>query len=170
MNENYFDDCMIKNKNQPNQLILPENDINITENKLEIRRIDSINNIDSLNNKMIDAETQTDSEFMEKQNDELNNEKNKNKELYNTIVKLQNENTIVSNNLKEMIQLVNYLTKINDTDNTLAKLNQRTQDGINNQEPNIDSIKNKITLMANRDLRLRFAFPFTSILSRNFKY
>jgi len=60
-------------------------------------------------------------------------------------IKLKQQITNVTNNFNELLQLVSHLVKID------------------NLNPEIESIKRNLTIIVNRELRLKYAFPFINI-------
>lgn len=67
------------------------------------------------------------------------------------LLKLQTANIKLVNNFKDIAQLINVFTKID----------------LNN--PQIDIIRTQLTILVNRELRMKYPFPFINLLSKSSK-
>lgn len=75
----------------------------------------------------------------------------KNSKLNLQIATMKYDNKKIKQNYNELLQLVMLITKLD----------------INN--PDIDIIRNKLTILVNREIRLKYVFPFTNIFSKILK-
>lgn len=132
-----------------------DNDLEIIEKVNEPQIIIRYNNLGKLNeiedynyieinSKSIQTDDNTKEISTQTDNDEIIY-------LKKELLKLQTANIKLVNNFRDIAQLINVFTKID----------------LNN--PQIDIIRTQLTILVNRELRMKYPFPFINLLSKSSK-
>lgn len=149
LNDNYFDTHIIINSTDNNKMVSEGIDVDEDEyTVISIKNSISLENLLKLEKKQViysHSETQTD---LDPEILPISENASSIKELELEIATLKIKNASLERNIKDISGLLNSFMKI-DVSN-----------------PKIDQIRNQLTILVNRELRLHHAVPFMSFLSK----